>query len=613
MDSKTYFDKMDSASSSLFDLALGHEKSNERYTGMEMIGQGTVKEIHRVLDLTSGRPVAMATPQKGLSKDQVQHFLEEARLTTSLEHPNIIQVFDLGFREDGLPYFTMKLCDSKKLSDILSTKSDKLFELLDIFLKICDAMAYAHSLGTVHRDLKPENILLGGFGEVFVSDWGSAQILKGSTLEADVGQLSKPLTKGTPGFMSPEQENSTPSYAQDIYSLGAILYNMLTGVSPDQSVSKKPSELKATIPNGLEAICLKAMARNPEDRYENTQALIKDVKAWQAGFSPVAEDASFYTQTKLLIVRHKTLSLSIISSLIIITALSLSYISSLKVKEKETRAAKEKAEKALELYDIEKENRERIAKIGADYFIQQANQLVSAMQRDMAKKILDSIPAKELDEIKIRKINAIYGRIYVYKQQFSKALAHLKNAKGYDHNFMLKVAQKYASIKPNDTKMLTTEQTLDILDTLNNFDIHHAHCFYRDQVLRIPDYEAQVPLIKKMIMVNNMWLEDVNISLSKKDSKYHLDLSNNPKMKVMVPVREMPLTSLNLSNSPIKQQFYVLHNMPLKELNLANCGLRNYNFLEDLQHLERLILNDAESKSKSLDPFRDKIKIIVQK
>ncbi|MCM8531939.1 MAG: serine/threonine protein kinase [Lentisphaeraceae bacterium] len=612
MDNKQYFDKMGSAPASLFDFATGHDNSNERYTGMEVIGQGTIKEIHRVLDLTSGRPVAMATPQKGLTKDQVQHFLEEARLTTSLEHPNIIQVFDLGFREDGLPYFTMKLCDSKKLSDILTTENDRLFELLDIFLKICDAMAYAHSVGTVHRDLKPENILLGGFGEVFVSDWGSAQILPGSILETDVGQLSKPLTKGTPGFMSPEQEGSPASIAQDIYSLGVILYSMLTGLSPDAVNMKKPTEIKATIPTGLEAICLKAMAEKPDDRYESTVALTKDIKAWLAGFSPAAEDASFLTQTKLLIVRHKTLSLSIISSLVIITILSFSYISSLKVKEKETRSAKEKAEEALELYDLEKESRERIAKIGADYFIQQANQLVSAMQRDMAKKILDSIPAKELDEVKIRKINAIYGRIYVYKQQFSKALDHLKNAQGYDHNFMLKIAKKYAEIKPNDAEMLTTDQTLEILDTLNNFDIHHAHCFYRDQVLRIPDYEAQVPLIKKMIIVNNMWLEDVNISLTKTGGEYHLDLSNNPKMKVMVPVREMPLTSLNLSNSPIKQQFYVLHNMPLKELNLANCGLRNYNFLEDLHHLEKLILNEKESKSKTLDPFRGRIKIIIQ-
>lgn len=603
---------MDTAPSSLFDLALGHDNSNERYTGMEIIGQGTVKEIHRVLDLTSGRPLAMATPQKGLSKDQVQHFLEEARLTASLEHPNIIQVFDLGFREDGQPYFTMKLCDSKKLSDILDTKNERLFELLDIFLKICDAMAYAHNVGTIHRDLKPENILLGGFGEVFVSDWGSAQILKGSTLEADVGQLSKPLTKGTPGFMSPEQESSPASYAQDIFSLGAILYNMLTGVCPDPSNFKKPSEIKTTISTGLEAICLKAMANKVEDRYENTQLFIKDIKAWMAGFSPIAENASFITQVKLLIVRHKTLSLSIIASLVIITALSFSYISTLKAKEKETRSAKNKAEKALELYDIEKENRERIAKIGAEYFIRQANQLVSAMQRDMAKKILDSIPTKELDEVKMRKINAIYGRIFVYKQQFTKALRHLENAQGYDHSFMLEIAKKYARIKPDDTAMLNTAQTLEILDTLNNFDIHHAHCFYRDQVLRIPDYEAQVPLIKKMIMANNMWLDDVNISLRKTAGEYHLDLSNNPTMKVMVPIREMPLTSLNLSNSPIKQQFYVLNNMPLKELNLANCRLKDYSFLKDLHHLERLILTKKESKSKTLNPFRNRIEIIIQ-
>ena len=216
---------------------------------MEEIGSGAIKKIQRVLDLTSGRPVALATPKEGLSKEQIQYFLEEARLTASLEHPNIIQVYDLGFNQEGSPYFTMKLCSSKKLTDILKQKDTSLFQLLDIYLKICDAVDYAHNSGAIHRDLKPENILLGNFGEVLVCDWGSAQIIPGSNLENEVGQLSHPLTKGTPGFMAPEQESCIkPNISQDIFALGAILYNMLTREKPHPESPKNLQIFQQILP-----------------------------------------------------------------------------------------------------------------------------------------------------------------------------------------------------------------------------------------------------------------------------------------------------------------------------------------------------------------------------
>ena len=263
MDNETYFEKIDSAPASLFNLALGHESDNDRYTGMEQIGSGAIKKIQRVLDLTSGRPVALALPNESLTKEQVQHFLEEARLTASLEHPNIIPVYDLGFNQQGTPYFTMKLCSTQKLADILQGDESSLFQLLDIFLKICEAMACAHNAGAIHRDLKPENILLGNFGEVFVCDWGSAQIIPGSVLEQEVGQLSKALTKGTPGFMSPEQLAGEPAHInQDIYTMGALLAKILTGKAPAEKNIAAPSNLNPNTPTGLEAICLKAMSES---------------------------------------------------------------------------------------------------------------------------------------------------------------------------------------------------------------------------------------------------------------------------------------------------------------------------------------------------------------
>ncbi|MCM8539180.1 MAG: serine/threonine protein kinase, partial [Lentisphaeraceae bacterium] len=366
MDDKSYYDKISTTSSSLYDIAVGHDNNNDRYTDMEEIGEGVVKKINRVLDLTSGRLVAMAVPQKNLSKEQLQRFLEEARLTASLEHSNIMQVYDLGFNQEGNPYFTMKLCSSQKFTDLIADTSTSLFQLLDIFLRVCDAVSYAHNAGAVHRDIKPENILLGNFGEVLLCDWGSAQILPGSILENEVGQLSKPLTKGSPGFMAPEQSTAdSPSTSQDIYTLGAILYQILTRKAPEPDNKLRPSEIRSEIPSGLEAVCLKAMSQNPEDRYQSVDDLRKEIKAWLSGYATQAEDAPFHKQLKLMIVRHKGLSISILASLIIISCLSLFYINNLKEKEHQTRSQRDRAEKALELYDLEKESRKKIAALGA--------------------------------------------------------------------------------------------------------------------------------------------------------------------------------------------------------------------------------------------------------
>lgn len=614
MDNQKYFEKIDSASSSLFDLALGHETNNDRYTDMEEIGSGAIKKIQRVLDLTSGRPVALATPKEGLSKEQIQYFLEEARLTASLEHPNIIQVYDLGFNQEGSPYFTMKLCSSKKLTDILKQKDTSLFQLLDIYLKICDAVDYAHNSGAIHRDLKPENILLGNFGEVLVCDWGSAQIIPGSNLENEVGQLSHPLTKGTPGFMAPEQESCIkPNISQDIFALGAILYNMLTREKPHPESPKKPSDISTDIASGLEAICLKAMAKDSTNRYENTEELIQDVKAWMSGFAPSAEDASFQKQLRLLILRHKTLTSSILSSIIIISCLSLYYVNSLKDKEMQTRVQRDRAERALALYDLEKENRRKIAELGANYFIKQADQLVTAMKRDMGKELLDSIPNDNLSPEQIRNMNAVYGRFFVYKQRFNEAYKHLSNASGYDSEFLFEIAKDYSKIKADDDAMLSTADTVEILDRLNNYEIHQAHCFYRDQVLRIPDYFEQVKLIEKMILVNNEWMNEVNISLKSEHDKYHLDLSNNPNMSRWVPVRQMPLSSIDLSNNPkLRHEFSVLENMPLEKLNVSGSPVDNFSFVKKLPKLKVLIIDSEQAKLKQINKLGSQIKIVVE-
>lgn len=615
MDDQAFYDKISSASTSLFDLALGHENNNDRYTDMEEIGNGVVKKIHRVLDLTSGRPVAMAVPQPELSKEQMQKFLEEARLTASLEHPNIMQVYDLGFNQEGKPYFTMKLCSSKKLSDILDNESRApLFHLMDIYLRICEAVACAHSTGAVHRDLKPENILLGNFGEVLVADWGSAQILKNSNLENEVGQLSKPLTKGTPGFMAPEiTDGVEPAVTQDIYALGALLYNILTGKPPENDHPEAPSSVTdKTVPTGLEAICLKAMSGNPRERYQTAEELISDVTAWMSGFAPEAEGASFSRQLRLMISRHKALSASIAASILIIAVISGVYISTLKDKEKQTRVQRDRAEKALKLYDLEKEIRSKIAKLGAKHFIDGARQMTHIHSLIDAEDLLNALPENSVNERQKKQIYALRGRIAFYRQQFNKCLEFYSKGEGEDKHFLVGVAKEFLKRKPDDSKILGTQDMVDILDRVNHFKTQHAYGLYRYQILHYTDVLEQEQIIKKMILVNNENLNDLNISLYEKDGKYHVDVSNNPGLVNMVPIRKVPLTTLNMSKSPVStRQFYVLFDMPLEELNLSGCGIKDYRFLEDMKSLKRLILNEREARSGTLNKFRDRIEIVI--
>ena len=158
---------------------------NDRYHTRHVIGSGGMKIVVKSEDINVGRNIAMAI-SKDASEQKQLRFLEEARITASLEHPNIVPVHDIGRSKSGVPYFTMKLVHGVTLAKILDSLRNgdpamqKRFPLhvrLDIFLKICDAIAFAHSRGVIHLDLKPDNIQVGEYGEVLVLDWGIARRL----------------------------------------------------------------------------------------------------------------------------------------------------------------------------------------------------------------------------------------------------------------------------------------------------------------------------------------------------------------------------------------------------------------------------------------------------
>lgn len=342
------------------------QKPSDKYKFIKSIGYGGMKTVLQVKDKDTARDVAMAimADAENKSLDDKRRFLQEARITAKLEHPNIVPVHDIGIDSTGAPYFTMKLIKGETLSAILKKlgegdpeylKKYDLTTLLRFFIRICNAVAFAHSKRVLHLDLKPENIQIGDFGEVVLMDWGLARVQsegdeehkdaapgannKADTTKRDMIVTMDGVTKGTPGFMAPEQAsgiNRLKNERTDIYSLGAILYAMLTYTAPFEGKNvekilkdtikghlvpprvKKPGML---IPGAMEAVVLKAMALRHAERYQSVLEMRDDVLAYINGFATVAEKASFAKRTFLYIKRHRVVAS--FTSIIIILLLSL--------------------------------------------------------------------------------------------------------------------------------------------------------------------------------------------------------------------------------------------------------------------------------------------------
>jgi len=309
-------------------------KPQERYKFIRSIGFGGMKGVLLVHDRDTDRDVAMAIMPDFRDRPvrDLNRFVREAKITAKLEHPNIVPVYDIGVDSSGSPFFTMKYLRGATLAVLLKRQrsGDKetlekfpQTRLIQMFVRVCNAVAFAHSMGVCHFDLKPGNIHCGDYGEVQVIDWG----LSGDISTGEAGQI-----KGTPGYMAPELISGAypPGKAADIYALGGILYAILTLDSPFAGLSQQeilrrtvmgkiipPSLSGQQFPPGLEAICLKAMALDPADRYKDAMEMRSDINASLAGYAAVAEKATVLRNTFLFVRRN-------ISGVIIVILLMLS-------------------------------------------------------------------------------------------------------------------------------------------------------------------------------------------------------------------------------------------------------------------------------------------------
>lgn len=303
--------------------------SGSRLRRLSIVGRGGFGSVEIAVDSVLQRRLAMKVVHTELNSDELtlQLFAREAMITAQLDHPNIVPVHDVGHDEHQCPYFTMKLVEGRSLAQLINAaerplSSEALRNHIDVVIKLCDALSFAHSRGVLHCDVKSDNIMVGDFGQVYLMDWGAAQLLPDSDVRLEgplreaVGLEHLQLPRegcvlGTPGYMAPEQargERASLDGRADVYSLGAVLYHIITGQPPQPAGASQvtsrgtghsepiPAKLPpgAQLPAELERIVMKALATDPDCRYPSIGAFRDALVAFtrgENGFPQVSFDA----------------------------------------------------------------------------------------------------------------------------------------------------------------------------------------------------------------------------------------------------------------------------------------------------------------------------------
>ncbi len=299
-------------------IRLARRAVTDRYLEEGPIARGGMSTVLRLRDRSLLRETALKRLDSDLAvrHEHILRFLVEAQVTGQLDHPNIVPIHELGRDEDGSFYFIMKMVEGRTLAELIEEygerrlEPDRLAELLQILIKVCEALSFAHSRGVLHRDVEPSNIMVGHFGQVYIMDWGVARLLP---LSEDTGGDRRVMVSakaeldptgsiiGSPAYMAPEQVEGLHEKIDartDVFALGATLYHVLTGRPPYRGSSyyklltrvlncdfPPPKEVvgEGVLPPGLTRIVSRAMAADPDDRYPSSMAMQRDVELFMRG------------------------------------------------------------------------------------------------------------------------------------------------------------------------------------------------------------------------------------------------------------------------------------------------------------------------------------------
>lgn len=598
---------------------------SDRYSEIEPIAEGGEKRITMVYDKRLDRRVAMARAVRSETLQDQEQFLREARLTANLAHPNIMPVYNMGIDSNGVPFFTMELVMGDSLKIILRKLRDgeeryrqhyTQQELLSIFLKICDAIAYAHSRGVLHLDIKPDNIKVGEFGEVFVCDWGLARVINrpddmtriDEDLDADMlnDMTLSGTMKGTPGFMAPEQ---TLAYSEktpmtDIYALGAVLYMILTyelpvrGSSANEVVqntregkiiSPRRRRPDRRIPGSLEAVSMKALALDPENRYQRVGDLRKEIRRFMSGKATNAENAGLITVFSLLIQRHSRMAFLILFFFMSLAGLISLHLLSISREKAEAVAAQQRAERNFALYQRQQEVAKKLSEDLDDAV------LYTVKSRDFVNaasmiQVLELGLTENLDPTIKENLLIQKGTLHFILQQFNAAIVCFEMA-GEPKRMQkyLELSRKYAEIKPQDTRRLNDRDLANLFYEFNpNSENATLFYMYYHHMRRHTGVnpEDHIYLVGAVLdSLNQVSLtKNRRLKLKGTDEGYHLDLSGTPYGVYTLNIvgvyhrnvlEALRLKSLDISNTPFKQ-LSELRGMELKELKMTGIQLSGY-------------------------------------
>ncbi|HTU22267.1 MAG TPA: protein kinase [Gemmataceae bacterium] len=612
----------DSVARPVAEVLASRNAEGQRYLLEGELARGGMGAVLRAVDCDIRREVAVKYLLDQSDTRKKTRFVEEAQITGQLEHPNIVPIHELGVDTKGRLFFSMKMVRGRSLQQVLQELRDVprvaekeygLGRLLTIFVNICHALAYAHTRGVVHRDLKPANIMLGDFGEVYVMDWGLAKVLaravpvaqlatviqtapsfawaeaeKSGTSSATVqtdrsaedDKTMDGTVMGTALYMPPEQAMGNIAAIDprsDIYSLGAILYEMLSLQPPvDKSggfhailrrVSQGeivPPEQRAPervrkIPPELSAVALKALAKDKKDRYQTVEALRRDIELYLEGRSVSAKEDTHRELFLKLLKRNKGVSAATAAALVLL-AVVVAWSSWVNYK------ARRETEKALTAYQGAQHEKEERTRNAVPALVKAARLAVDRRQYDDAltqvKLALDYDP----DHAEARLLK---GQLLIVSNDFAAAVTEL---------------ERHVRQRPKDAEarhllaLCRREKPAEVSNLLRL-----AEAFERAKVPALADgllrghgatsFEARTKLLelyRQRIesawpgLGNRLTLDDAGI--------YRLDLQECKQVSALDALEGMPLTSLILHGCGQVRDLSPLKGMPLTWLSLHGCG-----------------------------------------
>ncbi len=623
-----------------------------RYVIDKELARGGMGAVLRAIDCDIRREVAIKYLLDQTNAKNKVRLVEEAQITGQLEHPNIVPIHELGVDAQKRIFFTMKMVKGRSIAQIITMLRDQpevaekeytLSRLLNIFVSICNALAYAHSRGVVHRDLKPANVMVGDFGEVYVMDWGLAKVLgrpsvaddktnpgaqlvevPSATLATSLGtgnvmtsrEADADLTQagaviGTPVYMPPEQAAGRIEEIDersDIYSMGAILYELLTLQPPidktggfwpiimrvgqgkiDAPEIRAPDRARAgKIPPELSAIAMKALAKEKRDRYQTIDALRKDIERFTEGRSVSAKQDTVREQAIKFVKRNKAVSFATAAALAVLLVIASIFL-------KVNYSARVLAENNHAAYLKEQEQRVKQGRDSIPSLLTAAKLLIEKRNFDAARAQVRV--ALEFDPDHTDLLN-LRGHLALIAQDLAPAQKDL---------------EAYASRRPNDPlardllQWLKNAKANDVGDQVLLAEIFTRHLAYDLADGTLQFLGENVPAVQPKLLalfrqrVDKAW-PGSGKHLTLRTEGFSLDLAPY-QVTSLEPIRGMPLTALSLFKCHKVRDLEPLKGMLLNNLDLQFCGeVRDLEPLRDMR-LFRLSLQGCE-RVRDLGPLK---------